>query len=84
MGEAGGAGAGCGGCDHRGIDVERVDGVGEALRERDGEGAVTAAEFGDRTDQACVETEGVEDERHVEERFPIGLGGHAAFTNGHR
>ena len=70
--------------DHRGIEVQGVDGAADAWRERDREGAVTAAEFGDVAGGGVGgEAEGVEDERDVEEGFPVILGGHAAFAEDH-
>ncbi len=84
--EAGGLGAGGGEGDHRGIEVEGVDGAADALRERDRERAVAAAELGDVAGGrggVAGETKGVEDEGDVEEGFPVGLGRHAAFTEDH-
>ena len=84
VGEAGGGGAGRGEGDHRGIEVEGMDGAADALRERDREGAVAAAELGDVAGRGVGdEAEGVEDEGDVEEGFPVGLGGHAALAEFH-
>ena len=84
VGEAGGGGAGRGEGDHRGIEVEGMDGAADTRRERDRERAVAAAELGDVAGRGVGdEAEGVEDEGDVEEGFPVGLGGHAALAEFH-
>ena len=67
-----------------GIEVEGMDGAADALRERDRERAVAAAELGDVAGRGVGdEAEGVEDQGDVEEGFPVGLGGHAALAEFH-